>query len=126
MYSFEVFILLISCIQPLLIGSLIFIGIGILKPQHLLNKLNTIRNRLTAYRFYECSTYSRLTSTIKYGSQFFTLFIAFLIYDVDLIFLLSEVIFLSENAFNDLIIIIVFILLFLLGLSYDKYNTGLN
>ena len=124
MFSFEFLILCISCFQPLVLGILVFIGIGNITTKIFLNKAGSIRSKLSSFRFYECATYSRLTSMVVYGSQFFSIFLAFLIYDVDLIFILAEVIFFADYSIDDLLVLSVFILLFICGVMYDKYTTG--
>jgi len=126
MFSFEFLIIFISCFQPLLIGILVFVGVGRIFNKTVFNKLGSIRSKLSSFRFYECATYSRLSSMVVYGSQFFTIFLAFLVYDVDLIFILPSTILSSDYSIDDLVLLLIFILLFIAGMSYDKKNTNFS
>lgn len=53
-----------------------------------------MRHRST--RFFECAAYARLLSSFRYGTQALGLAVLFLLYDVDLIFFMSEVLFYEE------------------------------
>lgn len=77
--------------QPAILGFLLFI---IVRPglvsRVLFLQLKSSRRRLKSTRFFECAVYSRLVGQFKFDLMTLGLALAFLIYDVDLVFFLAE------------------------------------
>jgi NADH:ubiquinone oxidoreductase subunit 3 (subunit A) len=125
MFSSEFLILATSCLQPLVIGLVAFSGLGRqIASADLAQSLATVNQKLGAFRFYECASYSRLGSLLRYNVSFFSILIAFIIYDIDFIFLVSEVLMLSGYGAACWFAFSFFILCLVVGLWYDYSSVG--
>jgi NADH:ubiquinone oxidoreductase subunit 3 (subunit A) len=125
MFSSEFLILSASCLQPLVIGVVAFFGLGRqIASADLAQSLATVNQKLGAFRFYECAGYSRLGSLLRYNISFFSILIAFIIYDIDFIFLVSEVLMLSGYGAACWFALSFFILCLVVGLWYDYSSVG--
>jgi len=107
---------LLACFQPLVIGLIVMLGVGRFTPMGAHSAFTGgVRNNTTAFRFFECATYSRLGSQLHYNVQVFSICLAFLLYDVDLFFFLAEAVHLDSNSLYEVALLGVFILLFIFG-----------
>ena len=67
MSALEIFLILVSVTQPLCVGAFAYLGLTrTLSRSGLGSIVGSRRERLAAFRFYECSTYSRLSSAFVY------------------------------------------------------------
>jgi NADH:ubiquinone oxidoreductase subunit 3 (subunit A) len=124
MSTLEFALLALACFQPLIIGTIAFYGVGrVMDLGGVDQRLSSIRSRISGFRFYECATYSRLTGMLAYGSQVFSILIAYLIYDVDLLFFFAEAMFLADYGVTEFCVLSTFMALFVLGVSFDKRST---
>ena len=121
------FVLFLSCVQPLIVGHLTLGGISrIVNTDSLFSKGGNVRNKSVVSRLYECATYSKLSSLFVYNINNSALLIAYLIYDVDLIFMLPEasaVLILSAFEFY---VLLVFVLLLVIGVVFDLNKGGVT
>lgn len=125
MSSVEFVLGYVACFQPLVIGLAAFIGLGRFAPAGATSAhISTTRNSLSAYRFFECATYSRLGSRLNYNVQTFSICMAFLLYDLDLFFFLPEASHLESNGPLELFAIAVFLAFFVVGLWFDYTRFG--
>jgi NADH:ubiquinone oxidoreductase subunit 3 (subunit A) len=77
--------------QPLFLFCLLFLLTHrSLNQSSLFSRLFAIRQRTRSVRFFECAAHSRLVSQLRYSIQVLSLLVLFIIYDVDLLFFLSE------------------------------------
>lgn len=125
MFSSEFLLLAVSCLQPLIIGFVAFLGLGRqVGSTELAQSLATVNQKLGAFRFYECAGYSRLGSLIRYNISFFSILIAFIIYDIDFVFFVSEVLMLSGYGALCWTVFLFFMLCLVVGLWYDYCSVG--
>lgn len=113
----ELALIALSCSQPIIIGLLAFMGLGRqVSSSDLAQSLSSMHQKLGNYRFYECATYSRLGSLVRYQISFFSVLIAYVVYDVDLVFFVSEAIMLSSYGIVGYCLLAFFILCMVIGL----------
>jgi NADH:ubiquinone oxidoreductase subunit 3 (subunit A) len=125
MFSSEFLFLAASCLQPLVVGFAAFAGLGRQATSaDLAQSLATVDQKLGAFRFYECASYSRLGSLLRYNISFFSILVAFIIYDVDFIFLFSELLMLSGYGAACWFVLAFFVLCLVVGLWYDYSAVG--
>lgn len=125
MSSMEFVLGYVACFQPLVIGLAAFVGLGRLVPSSATSAhTGTSRNHLSAYRFFECATYSRLGGRLSYNMQTFSVCMAFLLYDLDLFFFLPEAAHLESNGPLELAVIGVYLAFFAAGLWFDYTRFG--
>jgi len=79
---------------------------------------------LAAFRFYECATYSRLSSAFVYPISFTLVLCAYVIYDVDLALFLSEVLLLSDAGLAEVSIFGMLVVFTAAGLLFDYRLSG--
>jgi len=86
--------LLFCYMQPPILGFILFM----VARQGLINKAlfsyqRAARKRFKNVRFFECGVYSRLLGALRYDLQALSFTVMFVLYDVDLFFFFSEVLF---------------------------------
>ena len=102
MFNFDTTIIILASVQPLLIGLLVTLSFNNLFFNSKFYKYyNNIRNKTTTTKLYECSTYSRLNNKYTYGVQTISMCLAYIIYDVDVIFFFSESTQFLEYSFSE-------------------------
>lgn len=118
MLSMDVFFFLAVSQQPLFIGIIFFLysGFGL---SALVPYLGGSRDNKIGLRFYECTASSRGTPYINYDLFVVAFCVLFLIYDVDLIFFLSEVTYVSSWSPVEAMLALSFLVLGLMGLVYE-------
>jgi len=99
MSTLEGAVILVSCLQPALLGVLVWVGggrwLGSLAPTA---PLSAPRSRGADLRLFECATSGRLTSTVEFGINTLALCMAFLLYDVDVFFFLPAAAHLATSS----------------------------
>lgn len=121
----EVTLLVISVTQPLCVGALAYVGLSrSLARSGLGSVVSARRERLAAFRFYECATYSRLSSAFVYPISFTLVLCAYVIYDVDLALFLSEVLLLSDAGLAEVSIFGMLVVFTAAGLLFDYRLSG--
>ena len=89
MSLFELSMSIVCFSQPIIIGLVAFIGtMNCLQSSAMFSVNLANRARLGTFRFYECATFSRSTALFRYGIAFTSILCAYLVYDIDLLFLL--------------------------------------
>jgi len=124
MFSLDFFILFVSFSQPLIVGLLAYIGLGRYVSKSSLSVWSDKSIKTSQVRVYECSTFTRLSPVTKYAIPMSNLLCAFIVYDVDLILFVSEVVSLLTYSVAELIILFFFIFCFFCGLVIDYRKTG--
>lgn len=125
MFYFDLLIIILASVQPLIIGFLVLFSIKNYFYNFFFFKYyNAHRVKTITTKLYECSTYSKLTSKYTYSIYTLSSCIMFIVYDVDLIFFFSETNSFVNNSTTNLIILLTLILLFIFGFIFDyKYFT---
>jgi len=127
MFTLEFLISIISCFLPLIVGFLAFIGLGrLIDLTSFFSSFGLYNSKTTAFRLYECATYSRLSNLFSYSINNISIFLAFIVYDIDLIFFLPSSSYINNFGFIDHFIWFLFLFLFALGIYYDKQTFGFN
>jgi len=124
MFTLEMFVLFLASFQPIAIGVLAYIGLGRVASRELLNSFGGVREKVAAYRFYECAAYSRLTQLVRYGIPFLSLCLAYIVYDVDIMLLIAEMPVVVHYGVVEIYALLLFIALFILALWYDYRALG--
>jgi NADH:ubiquinone oxidoreductase subunit 3 (subunit A) len=125
MGSLEFVLSLVACFQPLVIGALVVVGLGRLSPPlGAGGRAGGLRGSTSAFRFFECASYSRLSSRLHYNMQTFSICLAFLLYDIDLFFFFAESTHLDSNSIYELCLLAIFLGLFMFGLWFDYTRFG--
>jgi NADH:ubiquinone oxidoreductase subunit 3 (subunit A) len=120
----ELLLMLVAAAQPLCVGLLAYVGlVRTLSRSGLGSVLSSRRDRLAAFRFYECATYSRLSSSFVYPLSFTLVLCAYVVYDVDLALFLCEVLLLSDAGLAEVFVLVILIFTTIVGLVYD-YRVG--
>lgn len=121
----EVGLFFVSVTQPLCVGALAYVGLAkSLSRAGLGSTISARRERLASFRFYECATYSRLSSTFAYPISFTLVLCAYLIYDVDLALFLSEVLLLADTGLSEVVIFATLVVFTVAGLLFDYRLSG--
>lgn len=127
MFNFDTTIIILASVQPLLIGLLVTLSFNNLFFNSKFYKYyNNIRNKTTTTKLYECSTYSRLNNKYTYGVQTISMCLAYIIYDVDVIFFFSESTQFLEYSFSEFWILFMLFFFFLLGIFFDYKKLTFN
>lgn len=126
MINLDSLLTVLALIQPLLLGTLVILGVGRQFNLDGYKVYGAIRQRNQPSRLYECATYSRLSAKLSYEPNTLGLIGAYLIYDVDLIFLLAECAMLTALTISDVGAIIIFVSCLVLALCYDFKEDGLT
>lgn len=125
MFGLEFLLLIVVSFEPALIGLLVFIGLGReVGINNILKLIYSSRASSTPYRFYECASYSRLAPVVVYSLPFILVLLAYLIYDVDFILLVSESSLASTFGLYETGVLICYIYFFGLGLLIDYVVSG--
>ena len=113
----ELLLLILSCAQPAIIGLLAFVGLGRqVSSKDLAQSLSSMHQKLGVYRSYECATYSRLNGLVKYQISFFSIVVAYIVYDIDLVFFVAEVVMVPHYGLVCLLVMAFFFLCLIVGL----------
>lgn len=120
MFNFDLFIIILSCTQPFLIGFIVIFSFNSFFYNTFFYTIyNNLRSKTINFKLYECSTNSRLNSKFIYKIFNLSTCVVFIVYDVDLLFFLAEM----TNIFTyDIVMMFVFfflILLLIIGLYID-------
>lgn len=125
MINFDLLLTLVCLIQPLLIGILIVLGIKGQKNFSYFKLYSAIRESSQPSRLYECSTYSRLSSKFTYQVWTLSLMMAFLIYDIEVLFLTSLIGILFIGSLLDWAIILLLVIGLAFAVIYDYSTEGI-
>lgn len=123
MLKLDFFFLLIFLIQPVII--IIIIYMSIFKINNSSNSyIYNIRKKNNNLNYFECSSYSKNKFIISYDIFIICLATLFIIYDVDLIFFLTQTLNIQKISLFEFYIISMHICIMLLGLyfEYVLYN----
>jgi len=121
----EIVSFVVSASQPLCVGAVAYLGlVRSVSRSSILNTLGSRRDRLASFRFYECATYSRLTSAFVYPISFVAVLCAYIVYDVDLSLFLCELLLLGDAGFLEYFTLIVLVFFTVAGLVYDYKVCG--
>lgn len=120
MMDFDFSLMLIFYVQPPVLAYVIFL----LTRNFIFNfswfeNLSFIKKKRKSIKFFECSVYSRLINYYQYDIHCLIFCVLFILYDVDLIFFFSEVIFLDNWSLFNFFIFFIYILFFVIGFWYD-------
>jgi NADH:ubiquinone oxidoreductase subunit 3 (subunit A) len=125
MSAVEVTTMILSVTQPLCVGLFAYVGLArALARSGFGSTLSSRRERLAAFRFYECATYSRLASAFVYPLSFTMVLCAYVIYDVDLALFLCEVLLLADAGLVELFAFSMLTGFTVVGLVYDYRASG--
>lgn len=123
MSAVELISVAVAFTQPLLVGAAAAIGIG-RGFSELARDAAARRDSSSAYRLYECATFSRLASAFAYSVSFLAVVLAHVVYDADVALLLSELMVIGESGAAELIIVLVYVVVFASGLLLDYVVSG--
>lgn len=127
MFTFDLIIIILASVQPLLIGLLVTFSFNnIFFNSKFYKYYNNIRNKTTTTKLYECSTYSRLNNKYTYGVQTISMCLAYIIYDVDVIFFFSESTQFLEYTISEVWILFMLFFFFILGIFFDYKKLTFN
>jgi NADH:ubiquinone oxidoreductase subunit 3 (subunit A) len=120
MLDFDFILSLISYIQPPILTYIIFFFTkNFIFNFSWFEQLSFIKKKKKSIKFFECSVYSRLINYYHYDIHCLIFCILFILYDVDLIFFFSEIIFFDTWSFLEILIFIAYIGFFIIGFWYD-------
>ena len=120
MFDLDFLLLLISFLQPTVIAYVIFFFTkNSLFYFSWFEQLSFIKKKKKSIKFFECSVYSRLINYYQYDIHCFMFCVLFILYDVDLIFFFSEVIFFDMWSFLEIFLFIFYLFFFYFGFWYD-------
>lgn len=123
----DLLILICSCFQPIIIGYLVFIGMGLQFSIFSFFFKNTAINfKNSSTRLYECSTNYRLAHLVLFELNALGVVLAYLVYDVDFIFFLSEIPLFNYYSNLSWLLYLYLFALFLLGLCVDFQLFGIK
>lgn len=127
MFSPDLVITICMILQPSIIGLLLFMFTKYaLANKFYFSSLKNARKRFKGSRFFECATHPRLLGKLKYDLQVFSFIIVFIVYDVDLLFFLSEAVYFDNWSFSHFFIFFIFFIFFVFGLLYDMTQQNFN
>lgn len=127
MFNFDLFIIILSCTQPFIIGYIVIFSFNSFFYNIFFYSIfNNLRSKTINTKLYECATNSRLNSKFIYKIFNMSTCVLFIVYDVDLIFFLSEMTnFFSYDLFT-LSIFFFLVILLVFGLFIDSKLLTLN
>lgn len=127
MFNADFIIIILSSVQPLIIGLIVTISFNNMFFNSKFYKYyNNLRNKTTTTKLYECSTYSRLNNKYTYSIQTVSMCLAYLIYDVDIVFFFSESTQLLDYSINELWILFLLFFFFVYGIFFDYKKLTFN
>lgn len=120
MLDLDLSLMLIFYVQPPVLAYIIFL----LTKNFIFNftwfeNISNVKKKRKSIKFFECSVYSRLINYYKYDIHCLIFCILFILYDVDLVFFFSEVIFLDNWSILNFFLFYVYVLFFIIGFWYD-------
>lgn len=86
----------------------------------------TNKSKTNSIRFYECATYSKSQHSYRTGLSQIILVTMFLIYDIDILLITSEVLVLFGFGIFEWFIFLLFLLFLVLGLMFDSRKIGFS
>lgn len=120
MFGTELLVFIVSLTEPLIIGALMFVSLGrIVSGESISSILASVRSSATPYKFYECASYSRLSSVVALNTPFLIIMLAYVIYDVDVILIVSDVSLCANFGLRELVVLGLYIYFFVIGLYLD-------
>jgi NADH:ubiquinone oxidoreductase subunit 3 (subunit A) len=120
MSSIDNFILVLSSVQPIIIGNIVVFGLGkVYNKSDVLSSIGGVKVKSLNSRIYECGSYTKSNNLLHYSLNTIELLLSYLIYDVDLIFFFSEVTILLTMSTTSLLVLLLFLLLFVVGVFFD-------
>lgn len=120
MFGLELIVFVVSLTEPLIIGALMFISLGrIMSSESVSSLVASVRSSSSPYKFYECASYTRLTSLVALNTPFLVIMLAYVIYDVDVVLLISEVSLCASFGLRELIVLALYFYFFIVGLYLD-------
>lgn len=127
MFTLDLFVILFSIIQPSIFGLFLFLFIRSAIPGKLFfSSLKNAKKRYKGTRFFECATFPRLLGKVKYELHTLTFIVAFVVYDVDLLFFISGSILVDSWSMAEFLCFILFFFFFIIGLAYDITQQNFN
>lgn len=117
-------VLLVYCQPPIVFGLLAVVGWRQLHASSGMGRLRGPRMRTRSVVFFECAAYSRQHVTTSYDINSIVTCVAFIIYDVDLLFFFPEAIHADMWAPVEAIMVTALVTLFGYGLWYDARRMG--
>ncbi len=109
----------------LLAGLAAYCGLDRLFDNHNKNSI-TNKSKTNSIRFYECATYSKSQHIFRTGLSHIVFLIMFLIYDIDLLLITSEMLVIFGFGFFECVIFFIFIFFLVLGLLFDARKIGFS
>ena len=125
MFDMDFFIICICYLQPVIISYFIF---NMTKNSVFLyswfEQITFIKKKKKSVKFFECASYSRRFSVFQFDIHYIIFCVIFIVYDVDLVFFISESFFLVFWSYQDLFFFSIWFFFFVMGLWYDyeKYS----
>lgn len=107
------------------VGILAFIGLDYIFDSGLEDCV-TNKSKTNSVKFYECATYSKSQHNYRTGLSQIVLVIMFLVYDIDLLLISSEVLVLFGFGIFEWFIFLLFLLFLILGLMFDSRKIGFS
>lgn len=121
----EALLLVVAVSQPLCVGAFAYVGALRLLSRGGFGLLaSTRRERVSAFRFYECATYSRLASMFAYPISFVMVLCSYIIYDVDVALFVCEALLAADAGLSELFILAALVALTAAGLVFDYRTSG--
>lgn len=125
MLDLDFFILIFCYLQPIFLAYIIF---NFTKNNIFFyswfDQLFYIKKKKKSVKFFECAAYVRRLNFFQFDIHYIIFCVIFIIYDIDLIFFLSESFFITFWSYQDLFFFLLWFFFFLVGLWYDyeKYS----
>ena len=117
MASLDLVMFLLGGLQPAVVGSVLFLTLR----KAITPNGSALRSHKAAEapQAYECATVARLPNLLAYGVFFLSLLVAYLVYDVDLVFFFIAPTLAPVFAAVDLVTMGFFLLCFVVGVFFD-------
>ncbi len=125
MLDFDFILLIFCCLQPMLIGYVIFsLTKNSVSLYSWFDQIFFIKKKKKSVKFFECASYSRKLNMYQFDIHYIIFCVIFIVYDIDLVFFLSESFFLVFWSYQDLFFFTLWFFFFVVGLWYDyeKYS----
>ena len=118
--SIDTIIIVLSCTQPILICLLLTYSIKeYFYVSNFFKFFSNIRNKQLTTKFYECSTYSKLSGNFSYNIYSISTCVIFIVYDVDVVFFVPEITNISLYSLPNFLVLLLLVVLFIFGLVSD-------
>lgn len=80
---------------------------------------NWLKQKTKTLKFYECAVFSKFSNFYKFDCSYLIFCIMFLFYDIDIIFFISEVVFIYFWSFENVFICLIWFFLCFFCVIYD-------